>query len=54
MIAKSASTPALTNDVPPKPTGYLEIDPWIVDRYYDTLYYGTMFLLQRMPAKAVS
>ena len=51
VIAKAASTPALTNDLPPKPTGYLEIDPWIVDRYYDTLYYGTMFLLQRMPAK---
>jgi hypothetical protein len=51
VIAKSASTPALTTDVPPKPTGYLEIDPWIVDKYYDVIYYGAMFLLQRMPAK---
>jgi hypothetical protein len=51
VIAKSCSTPQLTNDVPPKPTGYLQIDPWIVTKYYDVMYCGTMWLLQRMPAK---
>ena len=51
VVAKSCGTPQVTTDIPPKPTGYLEIDSWIVDRYYDTMYYGVMWLLQRMPAK---
>jgi len=52
VIAKATSTPMMTDDTPPVDTGYPEIDEWIVDQFSDTIYYGTMWFLQRMPAKS--
>jgi hypothetical protein len=53
-IAKAASTPAMDTSVPPKPTGYPEIDAWIVEKYADVLYYGTLSYLQLEPVKTFS
>lgn len=49
VVAKACRTPLVINGTD---TGYPEVDAWIVDQNSDTIYYGTMWLLQRMPAKA--
>lgn len=49
-IAKACSTPQVTG-TPPVPTGYPVIDPWIVDKYTDVLYYGALSYLQSEPSK---
>lgn len=54
IISKQCGTPQMTVVVPPEvpaPTGYPEIDAWIVDAYADTIVYGTLAALQSMPAK---
>jgi len=53
-IAKACSNPQMTADVPPKDTGYPAIDSWIVDKYNDAIYFGTMYYLQRAPGKPFS
>lgn len=50
MIAKAPSTPEVSG-APPKPTGYPVIDRWILERYADVLYYGTLWYLYRRPSK---
>lgn len=37
--------------VPPASTGYPEVDDWIVNTNQDTLYYGSLYFLQRMASK---
>jgi len=50
-IAKACGTPQMDNSTPPKPTGYPEVDAWIVDMYTDVLSYGVLWALQRLPSK---
>jgi hypothetical protein len=47
-IAKVVSDGRLVSTVL---TGYPEVDDWIVDMNSDIIYYGTMYFLQRQPAK---
>ena len=51
VIAKACGTPLMDTGTPPKPTGYPEVDAWIIDKYVDTLCYGVLWALQRLPAK---
>ena len=50
-IAKSCNTDKMDAGTPPKPTGYPEVDDWIVNQNNDAIYYGTLWYLQRQPAK---
>jgi hypothetical protein len=56
-IAKTPNTERLVTIDPPTdpptytPTGYPEIDDWIIYSNADTIYYGTMHFLQRQPSK---
>jgi len=58
VIAKTTSdervlviNPPTVPPTPSTPTGYPEIDDWIVNQNNDTIYYGTMYFLQRQPSK---
>jgi hypothetical protein len=51
VIAKVCNTDQMDTETPPQPTGYPEIDPWIVDQYTDVVVTGTLAYMQRMPAK---
>lgn len=50
-IAKACSDGTFDSSVPPLATGYPIVDAWIPDMWNDVVYYGTMWMLQRMPAK---
>jgi hypothetical protein len=43
--------PPTVPPTPPSPTGYPEVDDWIVNQNNDVIYYGTMYFLQRQPSK---
>lgn len=50
-IAKMCGTYQMDTAIPPQPTGYPEVDPWIVTTYGDTIIFGVLGHLQAMPAK---
>jgi hypothetical protein len=51
VISKACATDQMDTSTPPKPTGYPEIDDWIVDQYTDIVVSGTLAYMQRMPGK---